>query len=106
MQPSTLIHLARRRSRLTLRALAARAGTSHSTLSAYETGATAPTAATLDRIVAAAGFAIEPTLVRRIDGDELGDRGDELSAVLDLASEFPARHHPHLRMPRFPPARR
>lgn len=38
--------------------VAARAGTSHSTISAHESAAKVPTTATLDRIVRAAGFAI------------------------------------------------
>lgn len=39
-----------------MRALARRAGTSHSTLAAYEAGRKAPSLATLERIVKAAGF--------------------------------------------------
>jgi transcriptional regulator with XRE-family HTH domain len=55
MEAATVLRRARRRSRLTLRELAGRAGTSHATLSAYEAGRKVPTVATLDRIVRAAG---------------------------------------------------
>jgi transcriptional regulator with XRE-family HTH domain len=47
---------ARARSGLSRRELARRAGTSPSTLAAYEAGRKAPSVATLDRIVRAAGF--------------------------------------------------
>ena len=82
-----------------LRELARRACTSHSAISAYETGRRCPTTETLGRIVRAAGFALDVTLCRRIYGD--GDRGDELEAVLLLAEQFPARHRPELGGPVF-----
>ncbi|MCY4493784.1 MAG: helix-turn-helix transcriptional regulator [Acidimicrobiaceae bacterium] len=82
---------ARARSGLTLRDLAERAETSHSAISAYEKGRMSPTVATLNRIVQAAGFALDGALERRIYG-ESGNRGAELEAVLMLAAEFPARH--------------
>ena len=88
-----MIREARARSGLTLRALAERAGTSHSTISAYETGRMSPTVATLNRIVRAAGFALDGVLERRIYG-ESDNRGAELEAVLTLAAAFPARHSP------------
>lgn len=83
-----------------LRELARRAGTSHSAVSAYENGRRTPTTATLDRIVRAAGFALDATLCRRIYGDD-DDRGAELEAVLLLAEEFPARHALELSGPVF-----
>ena len=86
-----MIREARARSGLTLRALAERAGTSHSTISAYEKGRMSPTVDTLNRIVRAAGFALNGALERRIFG-ESDNRGAELEAVLTLAAEFPARH--------------
>ena len=91
---------ARRRAGLSLRDLAARAHTSHSTLSAYESGQKVPSVATLERILRAAGFALDLTLVPRA-----ADRGRELEAVLELAGHFPARHAPTLDYPRFPGAR-
>lgn len=82
---------------MSMRELARRAGTSHSAISAYETGRRSPTADTVDRIVRAAGFALDFTLCRRIYGDErVGDRGEELEAALLLAEQFPARHSPEL----------
>ena len=95
----TLIRTARSRAGLTLRALGERAGTSHSTLAAYESGRTIPTVNTLDRILGAAGFATDVTLEPRI---ERVDRGRELLEVLELAAEFPARHAKRLAFPRFP----
>jgi transcriptional regulator with XRE-family HTH domain len=95
------LRLARARSGLTLRALAERAGTSHATLSAYEHERVVPTVATLDRIVRAAGFALDASLARRAGEGEPMARGDELAAVLDLAEAFPARHAPRLEFPPF-----
>jgi transcriptional regulator with XRE-family HTH domain len=99
MTAARLLREARGRSGLGLRELAARAGTSHSTLSAYENGAKTPSVATLERILRAAGFALDVDLVRR------PDRGRELERVLELAGQFPARHSPTLEFPPFPPAR-
>ena len=100
MDADVLIRSARRRGGLTLRQLAARAGTSHSTLSAYEHGRTTPTVATLERILEAAGFTadvrLEPTAF-----DDRVERGRELVQVLELAAEFPSRHDADLRFPRF-----
>lgn len=92
---------ARERSGLSLRALAARAGTSHSTIAAYEAGTKQPTVATLDRILEAAGFVADVTLRRRVRGTPAYPRGDELVEVLDLAAAFPARHAPTLSYPPF-----
>jgi transcriptional regulator with XRE-family HTH domain len=102
MDAALLIRSARRQSRLSLRALAARAGTSHATLSAYEKGRVDPTTTVLSRIIAAAGQSIEATLLGApADLDDLS-RGEELLAVLELAEQFPARHAPRLEFPAFP----
>jgi transcriptional regulator with XRE-family HTH domain len=103
MDAATILRTARHEARLTLRELARRAGTSHATLSAYEHGSKTPTVDTLDRVVRAAGYALDSQLARRIDGDARTghDRGAELAAVLDLAAQFPARHDPTLRCPVF-----
>lgn len=100
MDAAKLIREARRRSGLSLRELARRASTSHSAISAYESGLRSPTAETLDRVVRAAGFALDITLCRRIYGDD-GDRGAELEEVLLLAEEFPVRHSLELAGPAF-----
>jgi transcriptional regulator with XRE-family HTH domain len=98
MTAAATLRRARKTAGLTLRELAARAGTSHSTLSAYESGTKVPSVATLDRIVRAAGFALDLELRPRVDDP---DRGDELLQVLDLAAQFPARHDKRLRFPVF-----
>lgn len=94
------------RSGLSLRALAERANTSHATLAAYEAGRTVPRVDTLDRILRAAGYASDITTSGRPDATD-SDReakGRELIQVLDLAAQFPARHHAELAFPRFPAA--
>jgi transcriptional regulator with XRE-family HTH domain len=100
MDAATLIRSARAGSGLTLRRLAHRAGTSHATLSAYETGRVDPSVDTVARIVRAAGFEVEWALAPRM-GDDPGDRGRELVEVLELAALFPARHRPELAFPPF-----
>jgi transcriptional regulator with XRE-family HTH domain len=95
---------ARRKSGLSLRALAERAGTSHATLAAYEAGRAIPRVDTLDRILRAAGYATDIDVVRRPDATdaERGAKGRELLQALELAAMFPARHSRRLRFPRFP----
>ncbi len=103
MDAATVLKSARQRSGLTLRALARRAGTSHSTLAAYEAGRVSPSVDTLDRIVGAAGLALDTTFERRHTGGgpNEADRGDELTDVLELAAQFPARASRHLDAPIF-----
>ena len=57
-----LIRSARQRAALSQEALARRAGTRQSAVSAYESGRRAPGLATLERLLAAAGFEIEVAL--------------------------------------------
>jgi transcriptional regulator with XRE-family HTH domain len=101
MDAAVSLRTARLRSGLSLRELAERAGTSHATLSAYESGAKVPRVDTLDRIVRAAGFASDIDLAVRADGHDRRGKGDELVAVLELAAQFPARHASHLVAPVF-----
>lgn len=101
MRTIDAIRAARARSRLSLRALAGKAGTSHATLAAYEAGRVVPSVETAERIVRAAGFELQPELARRIRGDERLPRGEELRQALELAEMFPARHEPELTFPRF-----
>lgn len=82
-----------------MRELARRAGTSHATISAYEHGTKSPTAATIDRIVRAAGCEVMISLTTR--SAPADRRGEELEAVLQLAGQFPARHRPQLDLPVF-----
>jgi len=98
---SSLIHQVRSRAGLSLRELARRAGTSHSTLSAYENGRKVPTVETLDRIVRAAGFVAGVELEPGVGGPDRAARGRELVEVLELAAMFPARHAATLEFPRF-----
>ena len=99
MEAALLIRGARTRAGLSLRALAARAATSHSTLAAYEAARVDPSVETLDRIAAAAGFTVAAELVPAVDSDAA--RGAELVEVLRLAAQFPARHSPTLDAPKF-----
>ena len=101
MDAGLMIRTARGRSNLSLRALAARAGTSHATLSAYENGRVDPTTAVLTRIIAATGCSLEATLLGSPSDLHGMRRGDELIAVLELAEQFPARHAPKLEYPPF-----
>ena len=101
MDAALIIRTARRQADLSLRALAARAGTSHATLSAYEKGRVDPTTTVLLRIVGAAGRSLEATLLRTPTDIDGMSRGEELAAVLELAEQFPARHAPHLAFPVF-----
>lgn len=103
MDAASLLRSARIESGLSLRQLAAAAGTSHATLAAYESGAKVPRVDTLVRILRAAGWAPRVDLARRADAtdDERVAKGEELVAVLDLAAQFPARHARRLRAPVF-----
>jgi transcriptional regulator with XRE-family HTH domain len=85
---------------LSLRELAARAGTSHATLAAYEQGRKMPGAATFLRILEAAGFAVDIELSPRIRVRDGIERGRELEDVLELAAQFPARHRKTIGFPK------
>ena len=104
MDAAVTLRRVRLRSGLTLRALAARAETSHSTLSAYEAGRKIPTVETLDRIARAAGFELDVELAPAVGGIDRTARGRELAEVLELAEQFPARHAAKLDFPVFPRA--
>jgi transcriptional regulator with XRE-family HTH domain len=95
------LRLARSRAGLSLRDLARRAGTSHSTLAAYEHGRKAPTVPTFLRILAACGFATDFQLSLRVRERDGLDRGRELEDVLDLAAQFPSRPGRTIRYPKF-----
>lgn len=93
MDAARALRDARRAAGLTQAALAARAGTSQATLSAYEAGRKQPSLATLSRLLEAAGarLTVEPRLART---------ARVLEQVLDLAEALPSRHEPELRYPR------
>lgn len=85
---------------LSLRELAARAGTSHPTIAAYEKGAKTPGAATFLRLLEACGYGADIVLSPRIRERDGLDRGEELEQVLRLAEQFPVRVSRRLRHPR------
>ncbi|MFO7590612.1 MAG: helix-turn-helix transcriptional regulator [Acidimicrobiia bacterium] len=101
MDAGTLLREARARARLSQRELARRAGTSHATLSFYESGRKMPSYATVARIVRAAGFVLESDLAPVAGGADRAARGRELLEVLELAELFPARHEHTLPYPAF-----
>jgi transcriptional regulator with XRE-family HTH domain len=104
MDAGRTLRRARCRAGLSLRALAERAGTSHATLAAYESGRAVPRVDTLDRILRAAGYATDIEVERRPDATDAERRakGDELLQALNLAARFPARHTRRLRFPPMP----
>src|SRR6476659_5275700 len=100
MHAGAVLRSARRRSGLSLRELARRAGTSHSTLAAYESGRKVPSVETLNRVMRAAGFVVGAEVTPVVGGADPDDRGRELVEVLELAAQFPARHAAALEFPR------
>ena len=86
---------------LTLRELARRAGTSHSTLLAYEHAKKVPTTTTFFRVIEACGNAVDLDIQPRVRERDGIPRGEELAAVLHLAEQFPHRASRHLGLPRF-----
>ena len=101
MNAAGTLRAARARSGLSLRDLARAAGTSHSTLAAYESGRKVPSVETFDRLVRAAGFELDIAFTPNVAGPDPAARGRELVEVLELAALFPARHAPTLTYPRF-----
>jgi transcriptional regulator with XRE-family HTH domain len=103
MRAAEILRVARRRSGLSSRALARRAGTSHATLLAYEARRKTPRVDTLERILRAAGFDADIDLAPRPDAHdaEREAKGRELAEALELAAQFPTRHDEGLQFPRF-----
>jgi len=101
MQPASILRACRQQRGLTLRDLSRRAGTSHSTLAAYESGRKVPGADTLLRVVRAAGFdLIVGPYAFEVSSDPR-NRGEELEEVLALADMLPSRHARTLDAPIF-----
>lgn len=86
---------------LSLRAAAQRAGTSHATFAAYESGRKEPTLRTLLRLLRACGVDVDIEITPRIRERNGLARGKELEEVLTLAEQFPARVETELPFPRF-----
>lgn len=101
MLAAKLLRKARQRAGLSLRELARRAATSHSTLAAYEAGHKIPSVDTMQRIIDAAGFALDLEISPRVRGTANYERGRELAEVLELAAAFPARHRRRMPYPKF-----
>jgi transcriptional regulator with XRE-family HTH domain len=96
-----LLKNARLKAKLSLRELAARAATSHSTIAAYEQGRKIPGIDVYIRLLNACGVDLNLVSSPRLHFPEPGERGKELEEVLNLAEQFPARHKSHIQYPRF-----
>lgn len=83
--PSSLLRDARRRAGLSQRALAARAGTAQSVVARIESGATSPSWATLDRLLAVLGFEVRVDLAVRVVQDS--HVLDDVARILALTPE-------------------
>lgn len=101
MNTGSLLRSVRERAGVSLREFGRKAGTSHATLVAYSAGRVSPSLHTVERMVHAAGFDLEPVLVRCLS--DRATRGRELLDVLELAEQFPARHRRTLTYPLFGP---
>lgn len=106
MDVPTILRQARRRAGLSQVEMAARAGTSQATISAYERGRKSPSVATLSRLLAATGcrLAVEPRPSPAVEPTptQLVRAGRTLVDVLALAQALPTRHERTLRFPRLP----
>ncbi len=100
-QFGSTLRSARLRARLSLRAAAEKAGTSHPTVAAYESGRKSPTVTTLLRILDAYGFSADIVVSPRVRERDGILRGKELEDVLALAEAFPARVAKTLEFPKF-----
>lgn len=85
---------------LSLREAASRAGTSHATLLAYESGKKIPSIVVFMRLLEACDVAIDIVTEPRIRHRDGIERGEELASVLRLAAQFPAKFTRHLEYPR------
>jgi transcriptional regulator with XRE-family HTH domain len=108
MDAGDAIKRARLRAGLTQHALAARAGTSQATISAYESGRKRPSLETLDRLLGATGARLEVVpegrrTVRRPSRRELARAGRTLRDVIELAEALPVKHKRALEYPRLAP---
>jgi transcriptional regulator with XRE-family HTH domain len=92
----------RTRAGLTQAELAARAGTSQATVSAYESGSKQPSLATFGRLLAAAGARLSVEEARAVEPSprELARSGETLVEVIALAEALPVSHRKRLRYPR------
>ncbi len=91
---------ARTSSGLSQRELARQAGTSQSTLSAYESGRKQPSAVTLDRLLTACGSRL--TVELATEHGRLSRAGRHLTEAIALAELLPYRPRRELTFPRLP----
>jgi uncharacterized protein len=97
---AVLLQEARRRSGLSRRRLAQRGGTSASTLSAYESGASVPSVTTLTRLLQAAGFEAEVSL-RSVPSTDEKELTEKIEALFSFVDTLPRRRRGSLRYPVF-----
>ncbi len=90
MAEGALLKRARESAGLTQRDLAALAGTSQPAVARYESGRVSPRAATRDRLLAACGYQLVPTIERRTLGR--GPIGSRLLAQRAEVKRAAARH--------------
>ena len=100
MNAGVLLQEARRRSGLSRRKLAGRGGTSASTLSAYESGASVPSVATLERLLRAAGFETEVSLRPAPPSDER-ELTEKIEALFSFVDALPRGRRGPLTYPIF-----
>lgn len=94
---------ARRRAGLSQRQLAAVAGTSQATISAYEAGRKQPSIVVLERLLRASGAELRVLdAPGRRTAVELEQAGRRLAEVIALAEALPYRPSRRLRYPRLP----
>ena len=107
MDAASTIRAARTRAGLSQKKLAARAGTSQATLSAYENRRKQPTVETFGRLLAGAAsrLVVEPAErpVVQVSEAQLERAGRALIDVLELAAALPTSHRRYLRFPRLIP---
>lgn len=105
MDVASVLRDSRRAAKLSQAELAARAGTSQATISAYESGAKTPSITTLTRLLAATGRQLSVRAAtappaRAPSRAEQTRAGRKLVDVIALAEALPSRHAPRLRFPR------
>lgn len=93
MKVATAIRAARRRARLSKRALARRARTSPAAIVLYESGERDPTVSTLQRIVEAAGATVDLVVAPAVPRPDAERAGRVLAEVLELAEHLPRRRN-------------
>ena len=103
MDAAALLREVRRRSGLSRRQLAQRGSTSASTLSAYESGASVPSVATLTRLLRAAGFEPEVAL-RPVPPTDEKELAQKIEALFSFVDALPRARRGPLRYPVFGPA--